>query len=40
MHGGLIVLQCDTNQVSPGLHYASEALVCFRAELWVEQRKE
>lgn len=27
MHRKLIVLQCDTNQVSPFLHYASEALI-------------
>lgn len=31
MHRGLIVLQCDTNQVSPFLLYASEALICFPA---------
>lgn len=29
MHRGLIVLQCDTNQVSPFLHYASEALIYY-----------
>lgn len=31
MHRGLIVLQSDTNRVSPFLHYASEALICFPA---------
>lgn len=29
MHRKPIVLQCDTNQVSPSLHYASEALIYF-----------
>lgn len=35
MHRKLIVLQCDTNQVSPFLHYSSEAVIYFsRAFGW------